>query len=68
MIKKFNALLKDLSVLCENTPLLPKESARFGNPAFKTWYTGAIEVSIVFCGSGSDCLERERVLQDYVDW
>lgn len=45
-IKQFNGLLKELSQLCEDTELLPKESARFGNPAFKTWYTNAMEVRL----------------------
>ena len=45
-IVKFKALMVELSDLCESTPLGPKESARFGNPAFKIWYTSAIEVII----------------------
>lgn len=43
-IKKFNAFLADLGVLCDQTQLLPKESARFGNGAFKNWHQSAVEV------------------------
>ena len=44
-IKKLKALLLELSEICEATPLLPRESARFGNPAFKDWYKKAVLVS-----------------------
>ena len=47
-IKKFNSFLIELGDICDQTALLPKESARFGNGAFKNWHTAALEVIQIF--------------------
>lgn len=55
--KEFDNFFKNLQKLVEDTELLPREQARFGNPAFKTWHASAMELGEKFF---EEFLDEER--------